>query len=92
MAEDHSGDGFDLDHLIAARLGDQPGGETELQALAVLIDADLTDAERMRAFGTLIASVLAETTTDQREHFQQITDQQGPAAALAYLSTVSYTQ
>lgn len=53
--------GFDLDRTLAACLADasEPDTDTLLQAVAVLIDADLTDAERAEAFGAVFAERLA---------------------------------
>jgi len=90
MAETPAG-GFDLDKTISTRLDGETDSdaETHLQALAVLIDADLSDTERADAFAAVMATLLAQLTTDERERFRQIADDDGEVAAMSYLSSVT---
>jgi len=90
MAENQAED-FDLDKAISTHLDSDTGsdGDTHLQALAVLIDADLTDAERADAFAAVMATLLARLTTDERERFRQIANDEGEVAAMSYLSAVT---
>ncbi len=83
--------GFDLDRLIEARLADASDPDTDvlLQAVAVLIDADLTDAERVEAFGAVLAARLAGLSPEQRDRFRRIADQEGEASAISYLSSLT---
>ena len=82
--------GFDLDKTISTRLGGETDSDadTHLQALAVLIDADLSDTERAAAFAAVMAALFAQLSTDERERFRQIADDDGEVAAMSYLSTV----
>jgi hypothetical protein len=80
---------FDLDQVIAARLDGEPGDHTHLQALAVLFDADLTDAERAEAFGAVMAALLAQLSPCELDRFRQIAVGEGEAAAMSYLGTVT---
>jgi len=90
MAETPSG-GFDLDKTISIRLDGETDSDTDthLQALAVLIDADLSDTERADAFAAVMATLLTRLTTDERERFRQIADDDGEVAAMSYLSAVT---
>ena len=90
MAETPAG-GFDLDKVIAGRLdgNTDPDADTHLQALAVLIDADLSEEERAEAFGAVMAELLGELNADQRDRFKRIADQEGVVAAMSYLARVS---
>lgn len=77
-----------MDKVIAARLDDAGGPDTDahLQALAVLIDADLSDAERADAFAAVMATLLARLSNDERERFGRIAAKDGEASAMSYLS------
>ncbi len=82
---------FDLDKAIAVRLdGDtEPDADTHLQALAVLVDADLSQEERAEAFGAVMAELLGELNADQRDRFTRIANQEGPVAAMTYVARVT---
>lgn len=82
---------FDLDRAVQARLdnGDDQDGSTHLQALAVLIDADLTDDQRAQAFQAVMTSLLAQLDPDELGQFQRVAAEQGEAAAMAYLAQLS---
>jgi hypothetical protein len=82
---------FDLDETIATRLDSdtEPDTDTHLQALAILIDADLTDAERADAFAGVISTLLARLSPDEHERFRQIAEDEGELAAMSYLSAVT---
>ncbi len=90
MPEDLS-NGFDFDAAIAAHLEADTGLEADvhLQALAVLIDADLTDAQRTEAFASVMARLLAELSADEGQRFCEIAAQDGEVAAMTYLSAVT---
>lgn len=66
---DPPGDSFDLDRLIASRLGDQAATDLDLQALAVLIDAELTDSQRAEAIGSLLETQLDRLTGEEVARF-----------------------
>ena len=82
-------EGFDLSQRIDDRLDDEPASDAELQAVAVLIDADLDDSERAAAFGAMLSIMLSRLEPEQRERFGQIAESGGEAAALAYLQMVT---
>lgn len=81
--------GFDLDETIRARLDGEPGGATHLQALAVLIDADLTEEDRAEAFEAVMAALLAQLSTDELDRFRHIAQDEGEIAAMSYLGAVT---
>lgn len=76
---------LDLNREIEARLGDAQINGVELQATAVLIDADLSEAERADAFGQMIVNRLGRLSVGELHRFTKIAKVQGEAAALAYL-------
>lgn len=82
-------DGFDVDTAITARLGEGADSEAHLQALAILIDADLTEEQRTDAFAAVMGSLLTQLSLTQRERFQQIAEEKGEVAAMFYLSEVT---
>jgi hypothetical protein len=85
---------FDLNQIIEARLAENtcdPGlmGETPLQAMAVLIDADLTDSEREQAVAQLLAERLARLTGEEMSIFIRVAAEDGEAAAVAFLAAIT---
>lgn len=82
-------DGSGLDPEIEARLGETTDTETSLQALAVLIDADLTDTERAAAFEHALSAILTDLAPDEFMAFQRIAAEQGESDALRYLEQVT---
>ena len=81
--------GFDLDRMVASRLDSLPSSDPHLQALAVLIDADLTEVDRAEAVRAMMQAFLANLTSEQRSRFAEIAEGEGEVAALSYLSTAS---
>ena len=79
----------DLDRAIRARLGSEPDAETHAQALAILIDADLTEEDRANAFQTIMSSLLAQLSADELDRFRQIAHDDGEVAAMSYLGAVT---
>ncbi len=83
----------EIDRLIGERIGDDQtdlvADGASLQALAVLLDADLTDEQRTQAFGTLMSAMLERLSTEERERFVQIASDEGERAALTYLTRVA---
>lgn len=86
---DRTPSGLDLERAIAARLGVDDASDTHLQALAVLIDANLTDADRAEAFGAVMLALLGLLSADQLYRFRQIAQDDGEAAAMSYLGSVT---
>jgi hypothetical protein len=62
-------------------------GDTPLQAMAVLIEADLTDAEREQAISQLLAERLAKLTDVEMSRFVQIASDDGEVAAMIFLTS-----
>ncbi len=81
--------GLDLEGFIASRLGEGPATEVQLQALAVLVDADLSPEQRAAAFGAVLSSLLARLSPVQLKRFLRIAEQDGEAAALSWLGQVA---
>lgn len=88
---------FDLDRKILARLGsDRPSGATretasavDLQATAVLLDAELSESERLEAVGQLTVTLLGRLSVGQLGRFRLLAQEQGEAAAMSYLRRLS---
>jgi hypothetical protein len=83
---------FDLNRVIEERLAadtcdPEPIGDTPLQAMAVLIEADLTDAEREQAISQLLAERLAQLSDVEMSRFMQIASDDGEVAAMTFLTS-----
>jgi hypothetical protein len=83
---------FDLNRVIEERLAadtcdPELMGDTPLQAMAVLIEADLTDAEREQAISQLLAERLAKLTDVEMSRFVQIASDDGEVAAMIFLTS-----
>lgn len=85
---------FDLNRVIGERLAadtcdPEPMGDTPLQAMAVLIDADLTDAEREQAIAQFLAERLSRLTDSEMRQFVQIARDDGESNAMAFLASTT---
>lgn len=80
---------FELDQAITARLDDEPASDAHLQALAVLIEADLTDSERADAFATVITALLARLSPCELRQFRDLAIRGGEATAMTYLARLT---
>jgi hypothetical protein len=83
---------FDLNRVIEERLDadtcdPEPMGDTPFQALAVLIEADLTDSEKEQAIAQLIAERLAQLSAEEMSVFVRIAREDGEGAAMAFLGS-----
>ena len=90
-------DQFELEGEIARRVEDLGPAETpdegaravHLEALAILIDASLTPAERAEGFAQLLIPMLAQLGPDDTQNFYHLAIEQGEYAALVYLTEVT---
>jgi len=90
-------DQFDLDAEIASRVEGQDPAEAaegdphsvDLEALAVLIDASLSPADRAEGFAQLLGPLLARLGPDESRRFYQLAVERGEYAALVYLTEVT---
>ncbi|HXW82195.1 MAG TPA: hypothetical protein VEJ84_22040 [Acidimicrobiales bacterium] len=90
-------DEFDIEAEIASRVGafepnEEVAADSEavhLEALAILIDASLSPAERAEGFAQLLASMLAHLGPDEMHHFHELASERGEYSALIYLTEVA---
>ena len=79
---------FDLDCLIAEYL-DINGNEVVDQALAVLVDANISDDQRAGAFVRVMSELLERISPAELAQFRHTARTEGEIAAMRYLAEVT---
>lgn len=77
---------IDLDAMIAERLG--PGGDADVsaEALAILIDADLSEEQRGAAFAQVLQMLMSGLSPHETVQFVALAREVSLRAAMAYLA------
>jgi hypothetical protein len=83
---------FNIEEVIKDRLRSDDTSDIHLEALATLVDAELTNAERAIAFAHVLKEMIERLTLPELDQFRRLAQRDGEAAAMKYLTEIRWSR